>query len=184
MKLQVLRERNGRWTSLRGQVVLSAAALGVVAVAACGGTSASVSPTTSSGDPAKIASQLWTQLDAGDAAGAAALVSPTATWQGGPGCAPAPCIGAAQIGTSFGMRVAAHAHVLVNDLHSSGSVATFTLQVSSDRIAAAGVLRIIVNDTMTVTQGKVADVKEIFDMTDPQTAAYVQFSQTHPAPHA
>jgi hypothetical protein len=184
MTLQVMRGRNGGWASLWARGVLGAAALGMATVAACGGSTASVSSTPSSGDPAKIANQLWTQLDAGDAAGATALVSPTATWQGGPGCAPAPCVGAAQIGTSFGMRVAAHAHILVSNLRSSGSVATFTLQVASDRIAAAGVSRIIVNDTMTVSQGKVTDVKEIFDMTDAQTAAYVQFSQTHPAPHA
>jgi hypothetical protein len=93
-------------------------------------------------------------------------------------------VGAAEIRTSFGMRVSAHAHAVVSSLHSSGSVATFVLTVSSDRIAAAGVSRVLVNDTMAVVNGRVTAVEENFDMADAQTATYVAYSRTHPTPHA
>lgn len=80
------------------------------------------------------------------------------------------------------MRVASHPHYKLSNFVDTGPTVTFKIQVTSDRTRAAGVSRVLANDTLTIKDGKAAAVTETFDMADAETATFVKFSQAHSGP--
>jgi SnoaL-like domain len=170
---------------MKGRVHLAAAvAIAAGMLVACGGASAGTPAPSPSVSAQALARQLYGHLGAGDTEAAAVLVSDDATWDGGPGCSPTKCVGSAAIQKAFVGRTASHPQYTLSDFAGSGSGVAFKLQVASDRIAAAGVPRILVKDVLTIKGGKVSAVTETFDTVDPATATYVRFLQAQPAPSA
>jgi SnoaL-like domain len=170
---------------MRGRVHLAAAvAIAAGMLVACGGSSAGTPAPSPSVSAQALARQLYGHLGAGDAVAAAALVADDATWDGGPGCSPTRCVGLPAIQKAFAGRTASHPQYTLGDFAEAESGVAFKLQVASDRIAAAGVPRIVVNDVLTIKGGKVSVVTETFDTVDPATATYVRFLQAQPAPSA
>ncbi|MBJ7608576.1 MAG: nuclear transport factor 2 family protein [Candidatus Dormibacteraeota bacterium] len=153
------------------------------ALAGCGGSSAATpAPTASPVTATSVAQQLFDRLGAGDASAAGALLASDASWSGGPGCSPVKCVGSNVIQKIFATRVKSHPHYSLSNFVETGQSATFNLQVTSDRVRAAGADRVLVNDTLTIKDGKAAAVTETFDMTDAQTSMFVKFTRDHSPP--
>ncbi|MHB8508076.1 MAG: hypothetical protein ACYDGR_05425 [Candidatus Dormibacteria bacterium] len=154
-------------------------------LAACGSSpSGTAAPTPSPVTASAVARELYDHLSAGETTAASALIAADATWDGGPGCSPAKCVGLAAIQKSFGIKVGGHGHYSLSDFAESGSTVTFKNAVTSDLTRAAAVSRILVKQSLTIGDGKVVAVTEALDATDPETLTFIKFRNAHPAPSA
>ncbi len=114
--------------------------------------------------PATAFSTLMADVSAGNAAGAAALLSPTVTWTAGPAQAyppnfPLSASGAVAVGGLLAKEQAAHITMqLAGTPQVSGDKVTFTANLSNPTLQALGVKSVQVNGTAVVTNGQVSAV--------------------------
>src|SRR5215470_6878 len=132
-------------------------------------------------DPAALVQHYLEALARGDVAGAVALYTEDAVFDGGE-CAAAPCVGKAAIQKAL-ERLAAdktHVHTTLKN-YVSGNVVTSRFEVHNERIKQAGVERII-GWWIVETQGeKIAYLRAgVPDRSDPQTARFVEWQRAQP----
>ena len=114
--------------------------------------------------PATVFGTLMADVAAGNAAGAAALLSPTVTWTAGPAQAyppkfPLTASGAVAVGGLLAKEQAAHITMkLAGTPQVSGNKVTFTADLSNPTLVALGVKSVQVDGTAVVTNGKVVSV--------------------------
>ncbi len=117
-----------------------------------------------SANPATVFASLMADVAAGNAAGAAALLSPTVTWKAGPAQAyppnfPLSASGAAAVGGLLAKEQAAHITMKVAGTPTvSGDKVSFTADLSNPTLQTLGVKSVQVDGTAVVTNGKVASV--------------------------
>ena len=115
-------------------------------------------------NPATVFASLMADVAAGNAAGAAALLSPTVTWKAGPAQAyppnfPLSASGAAAVGGLLAKEQAAHITMKVAGTPTvSGDKVSFTADLSNPTLQALGVKSVQVDGTAVVTNGQVASV--------------------------
>ena len=136
-------------------------------------------------DPLSVVQHFIDARNAGDVAGAMALVADDMRFVGGPICTPAkPCVGraAAQRDVVEQFIQTYHAHLtIVGTPQVLGSQVKARTEVSDDRSKATGVDRLVANLTVEVRDGKMASWVSILDPSDPQTAKFLAFQQAHAA---
>jgi ketosteroid isomerase-like protein len=135
------------------------------------------------GDPVAVQQQLFEALARGDVAGALALFTDDAVIDAPSGpCLPAPCVGKAAIQQDLERLVADKSRrVTALSTYVSGNVLVSRLEARSAMIQKAGVDRIIVWAIREMRGDKIAAIHCCLpERTDPQTARFLDWEQTHP----
>ena len=133
-------------------------------------------------DPLAVVQDFLAARNAGDVAGAAALVAADVRFVGGPACTPArPCLGRDAVRRDIVEQfIPGHAHVtIVGTPVVSGSQVRVRTEVTSDLARAAGIDRWVTNLTAVVQGGEIVSLVGLLDPTDPQTAKYLAFQHAH-----
>lgn len=167
----------GKPSSPAWLVVVAAVALVAFLVSALG-----VSAQTT--DPLSVVQRFVDARNAGDVAGAMALVADDISFVGGPVCTPdKPCVGRDVQQTQveqFTQKF--HAHLtLVGTPQVTGNQVKARTAVSDDRSRAAGVDRLASYLTAEVRDGKIATWVSVLDPSDPQTAKFIAFQRAQAA---
>jgi hypothetical protein len=142
---------------------------------------ASAQPT----DPFSVLQRFLDARNAGDVAGAMALVADDIYQVGGPACTLAqPCVGRDAVQRDIVEHyIPGHAHVtIVGSPQVSGSEVKVRVETTSDLARAAGVDRWVLNLTAEVRDGKIVRSVGLLDPSDPQTATFLAFQRAHGTP--
>ncbi|MBI2320964.1 MAG: nuclear transport factor 2 family protein [Chloroflexi bacterium] len=91
-------------------------------------------------------------------------------------CRPA-CVGKEAIRRELEGGVAVHRRQTISNLQVSGNTVTFRIESRTDNIRAAGLERIVASATAEFRDGKIAILRSVQDMSDPQTAQFVAWQQ-------
>lgn len=157
-------------------VIVLGGCMGLVLLAVARDTTAQV-------DSIAVQQQLLEMLARGDVTGALALFTDDAVIDAPSGaCLPAPCVGKAAIQKDLA-RLVADKSRRVTPLNSyvADHLLVTRFDTRSDRIRQAGVERIIVWAIREMRGDKIAAIRCcLAERTDPQTARFLEWEQTHP----
>lgn len=168
-----MRTTNSRASGVRGLGLVMVLAL-VAFLVPVAGVSAQAT------DPLAVLQGFLAARNAGDVAGATALVAADVHFVGGPACTPArPCLGRDAVRRDIVEQfLPGHAHVtIVGTPVVSGSQVRVRTEVTSDLARAAGIDRWVTNLTAQVQGGEIVSLVGLLDPTDPQTARYLAFQR-------
>ena len=123
-----------------------------------------------------VATGFITKVDEGDAAGALALVDDSVVVFFS-GCPPDGCKGKAAATAALQGQIAQHLKPKILSTKVTGDTAELRVEAYIDAVKAAGVERFLTTLTFQVKGGKVVLVRSANDLTDAQTAKFVNFRQ-------
>ncbi len=89
-------------------------------------------------------------------------------------CARSPCVGKAAIQRAHAREIADHARITISDIEVSGETLTSRFEARSDLIRSFGVERIAGRLTVESRDGKISLPRAALDLSDAQTATYLQ----------
>jgi hypothetical protein len=134
-------------------------------------------------DPKALVQKQCETLARGDVAGALALYTEDAVVDGAGLCAAAPCVGKAAIQQELEHRIALKVQATSLNSYVDGTVVTTRYAVQSDSTRHAGVDRIIGWEIVELKAGKIGATRgPVWERTDAQTARYLEWQRTQPAP--
>jgi limonene-1,2-epoxide hydrolase len=171
----------GRPSRAAWRVLVPVLALGAFLVAAVGVAAQAAQAT----DPLAVLQRFVAARNAGDVAGAMALVADDIRFVGGPVCTPEqPCLGrdVAQRDVVEQFISTFHAHLtIIGTPQVTGNQVLIRTEVTDDRSRAAGVDRLVANLTVEVRDGKIVRWVSLPDASDPQTATFLASPPAQPA---
>jgi len=135
-------------------------------------------------DPATVFQRFIDARNAGDVAGALALVTDDIVFVGGPNCAPpSPCVGTAAVREQVQGFIADRVWATgTGPLQVSGDTVRGRFEVRGTPYTAAGIDRAIVDIAMDFRAGRIAAYRSVPDASDPQTARFLDYQRTHQPP--
>ena len=134
-------------------------------------------------DPKALLQKQFEMLTRGDVAGALALYTDDAVVDGAGLCVAAPCVGKAAIQKEFEHRIANKMQATGLNYYVDGTVVTARYAVQSNSTQQAGVDRIIGWKIVELKAGKIGSTRgPVWERTDAQTARYLEWQRTQPAP--
>lgn len=125
-------------------------------------------------DPATVVRRFIEVRNRYDVEGTLALVTDDFRFVGGPDCTPAtPCVGVAAQRAELRNFIADHVQVIIVGVPQvSGTTVRLRTEVRADPFRAAGVERLVENETVELRDGKVASLISAPDASDAQTARF------------
>jgi ketosteroid isomerase-like protein len=131
-------------------------------------------------DPLSVLQHYYDARSRGDLTDAMSVVAPDATYTTGP-CAPI-CVGVADIEQrEVTPALANHGQYTMVGATVTGTTVTLQLEVRNDVSKLAGIDRFLNDITADVKDGKIVAYKASIVPEDPQTAAYLAFTQSRAA---
>ncbi len=126
-------------------------------------------------DPATVVQRFFDARNRGDVDATLALVTDDFRFVGGPDCTPAtPCVGVAAQRADLRDFIAHHIQVIIVGVPQvSGTTVKVRVEARGDPIRAAGVERLVENETAVVRDGKIASLIGTPDTSDAQTARFL-----------
>jgi ketosteroid isomerase-like protein len=134
-------------------------------------------------DPKALLQKQFETLARGDVAGVLALYTDDAVVDGAGLCVAAPCVGKAAIQKEFEHRITNKVQTTGLNYYVDGTVVTARYAVQSHSTQQAGVDRIIGWEIVELKAGKIGATRgPVWERTDAQTARYLEWQRTQPAP--
>ncbi len=135
-------------------------------------------------DPAVVVRRFFDTRNRYDIAGTLALVTEDVRLIGGPRCTEsAPCVGKDAVRTDLQNYVAQHAQsTIVGTPLVTGTTVRIRVEARDDTTRAAGVDRFVNDVTVETRDGKLASLRAVSDLSDPQTAEFFAYVRAHPQP--
>jgi hypothetical protein len=159
---------------IRNQITAFVLALSVVLLVPI---AVSVQAQDEGADPAAVVAAAQAARSGDNAAAAAAFFSDNAIWvrtvATGPCSRQSPCVGRAAILAQFQLEAAIHQCVTVVDQTVNGGAVVSHFEVRSDTLRRNGIERSLTVSMAQVEQGKIVAQYNVYDLSDPQTAANV-----------
>jgi hypothetical protein len=130
-------------------------------------------------DPVSILQQFINARNQADEPGAMALVADDMSYVGGSACPLAnPCIGPQAIRAEVRLFISDHSQsILIGSPQISGTSVTARAETSNDAVRASGLDRVVYNYTVDVQDGKLTNLRDVQDASDPQTASFQAFQR-------
>lgn len=170
-----MRTTKSRASGVRGLGLVMALALAAFFVSVAGVSAQAT-------DPLAVLQGFLAARNAGDVAGATALVAANVYFVGGPACTLAkPCLGRDAVRQDIVEQfLPGHAHVtIVGTPAVSGNQVRVRTEVTSDLARAAGIDRWVTDLTAQVQGGQIVSLVGLLDPSDPQTAKYLALQRAH-----
>lgn len=134
------------------------------------------------GDPLSAARRYVDAVNRGDVTEIVALFTDDATVAHGRVCTP-PCVGdLAAVRRQYEQDVANAVKLTIIDSQVSENTVSIRIELRGTPMRAAGVDRIVGTDTIEVRGDKIAALRFMPDMTDPQTAKFREWVRTQSQP--
>jgi hypothetical protein len=137
---------------------------------------------SSSVDPGVLTGRLIAAENSGDVESALALFTDDGLRRGVPGCDLSDCRGQDNLRASFqrGAQVYKVRLTPLAPASVNGITAEQVIEVSSTLVTAAGATRIVTTVVVTERAGRIASEQVVNNISDPQTASYVDYLKGHP----
>jgi hypothetical protein len=141
-----------------------------------------VAPALAQGDPLSAARRYVDAVNHGDVTEIVALFTDDATVAHGRVCTP-PCVGdLAAVRRQYEQDVANAVQLTIVDSQVSENTVSIRIELRGTPMRAAGVDRIVGTDTIEVRGDKIAALRFMADVSDPQTAKFREWVRTQSQP--
>jgi hypothetical protein len=134
------------------------------------------------GDPLSVARRYVDAVNHGDVTQIVALFTADATVAHGRVCTP-PCVGdLAAVRRQYEQDIANGVKLTIIGSEVSGNTVSIRIELRGTAMPAAGVDRIVGTDTLEVRGDKIAALRFMADLNDPQTAKFREWTRTQSQP--